>query len=154
MSVVLALTCPSLQTTDIIKIGHISASGVINRQVRYEPFSSVTFSDLKKKEKKGRHDNFYIFVFFLSFFFFFLSKTYSSWLQIFRPFHVVRIPLSSHLVVSGCCRIEGPHQQYCLQSYPLTREPTLPHALGFKRHTSDHTRAYAHIHSERQNFHP
>lgn len=47
-----------------------------------------------------------------------LSKTYSSWLQSFRPFHVVGILPSPHLALSGCCRRDGPHQHYSLQSIP------------------------------------
>lgn len=45
MSLTLALTCPSLQSTDIIKMGHISALGAINCQVCSESFSSMPFSD-------------------------------------------------------------------------------------------------------------
>lgn len=58
------------------------------------------------------------FFFFSSPFLFLLSKTCTNWLQIFRPFHVVRIPPSPHLVFFGCCRLEGPHQHYSVQSCP------------------------------------
>lgn len=95
------------------KMRHVSAPGVINCQVWYE---HPCHFQIKRKK---RHENFYIFVlFFPSPFFFLLSKTCTNWLQIFRPFHVVRIPPSPHLVFFGCCRLEGPHQHYSLQSCP------------------------------------
>lgn len=97
------------------KLRHVSAPGVVNCQVWYE---HPCHFQIKRRK---RHENFYVFVLFFFFsspFLFLLSKTCTNWLQIFRPFHVVRIPPSPHLVFFGCCRLEGPHQHYSLQSCP------------------------------------
>lgn len=107
------------QSTDIIKVGHISAPGAINCQVWHEPHHPCHFQ-IRRGRRQGSFTS-------LSYFLFFpLSKTYCSLLQIFRPFHVVCILPSPHLVLSGCCRREGPHQHYFLQSFPSQGSHCLP----------------------------
>lgn len=80
----------------------------------------------------------------LSFRFCLLSKTYSSWLQIFRPFHVVSYPAISSLGIIWQLSERGTTSGLFSSELSLTGEPLLPHILGFKEHTSDQTRTCAH----------
>lgn len=96
------------------KLRHVSAPGLLI--AKYGMSIHVIFR--LKDERDMRIFMSSSFFFFSSPFLFLLSKTCTNWLQIFRPFHVVRIPPSPHLVFFGCCRLEGPHQHYSLQSCP------------------------------------
>lgn len=73
-----------------------------------------------------------------------LSKTYSSWLQIFRPFHVVSYLAASSPGIIWQLSERRTTSGLFSSELPLTGEPLLPRTLGFKRRTSDQTRTCAH----------
>ena len=140
MSVTLALTCPSLlKALTSSKRDTSLPRGLLIAKYGMSQIFIHAISQLEVEGDKG------VLHLCLFLFFFVLSKPYSSWLQIFRLFHVVHILLSPHLVFSRCCQEDGPHQHYSLQSFPSQGSHCFPTYPRFKRHTSDHTRAYAHM---------
>lgn len=110
MSMTSALTCLSfLRALTSSEWDRFLPWGLLTAKYGMRNILLHAVSRLKRGRRQGSLTS-------LSFPFCLLSKTYSSWLQIFRPFHVVSYPAVSSLGIIW--QREGPHQDYSLQSFP------------------------------------
>lgn len=108
------------QSTDIIKVGHIPASRLFIAMYGMSRISMQAISRLEVEREGDVH--------LLSCL---LSVIYDSFslaagFFFFRPFHLVGVLLWHHLVLSGCCHREGPHQHYSPHSFPSQGSPFFP----------------------------
>lgn len=118
----LALTCPSL----LKALTSSKWDTFLPRRLLIAKYgmSHIFIHAISRFEEEGDEGVLHLCLFL---FFCLLSKTYSRWLQVFRPFHVLRILLSPHLVLSGCCRREDHISTILFTAFPhrgATSSPT------------------------------